>query len=299
MTTVIGAKDNRMNVARPIIGDVEKVADFFDEHVFAFFLRDVFADDNHAIFLAARVGTVAELRHLFAVEAKRHVAALADDAVLDVGGLVAQAGHGLIAGRARQLLPGIGRQFAGHVFEIAAGVVAEDEGNETQRVPAIEVLGLGKVRIAAEEHLAKAAQKASADSGIKRVGGAFMGGTIAAAINDAQGFAGIGQGNHEGVITPGAVIGDIHALFALAGCGNQRAVGIDDCLLEKGCGLMFPDADANVVINVLQGIDVGDSEPSAKIARGGGIGNTLSAEGVEEVGIVAAQFDVLQTIAAA
>ena len=39
-------------------------------------------------------------------------------------------------------------------------------------------------------------------------------------------------------------------------------------------------------------------EASAEIACGGGIGDALGTEGIEEVDIVAAQFDVLQTIAA-
>src|ERR1022692_2598223 len=90
----------------------------------------------------------------------------------------------------------------------------------------------------------------------------------------------------------------VHALLALSGGGRQSAVGIENGLLEKTGGLMFPDADADVVIEVLQDVDVVGIEASAKIARGRGIGNASCAEGVEIIDIGASQFEVLETVAA-
>ena len=54
-----------------------------------------------------------------------------------------------------------------------------------------------------------------------------------------------------------------------------------------------------VVDDVDEGVDVRGREAAAEVAGRGGIGNAASAEGVEEVLVVAAQFDVLQTGAAA
>ena len=62
---------------------------------------------------------------------------------------------------------------------------------------------------------------------------------------------------------------------------------------------MLPDADADVVIDVLQAVDAGRIEAPAEIASRGGIGNALGAQGVEIVDIIASQFDVLQTLATA
>ena len=63
--------------------------------------------------------------------------------------------------------------------------------------------------------------------------------------------------------------------------------------------MSFPNADAHVVIDILECVDGIFAEASTEIAGGGGIGNALGAEGVEEVDIVAAQLDVLEAIAVA
>ena len=81
----------------------------------AFFLGDVLADDDHAVFLGTGMRAIAELGHLLALQSQRLEAAFADDAVLDVDGPVTQARHGLVAWRPDQLLPVIFRQFAGNV----------------------------------------------------------------------------------------------------------------------------------------------------------------------------------------
>src|SRR5208283_638984 len=64
-------------------------------------------------------------------------------------------------------------------------------------------------------------------------------------------------------------------------------------------GLLFPDADTNVIVDVLKHIDAVFIEATAEIASGCRIGNTARADGVQEVDVVTAQLDVLQTIAVA
>ena len=49
-----------------------------------------------------------------------------------------------------------------------------------------------------------------------------------------------------------------------------------------------PNADADVVVDVLQRVDGVFVEASAEIAGGGGVGNALGAQGIEEVDVVAA-----------
>ena len=68
---------------------------------------------------------------------------------------------------------------------------------------------------------------------------------------------------------------------------------------KEAGGLVLPNADADIVIDVLQGVDVGHGEASAEIAGGGWIGDALGAQSVEIIDIIASQFDVLQTIAVA
>ncbi len=67
------------------------------------------------------------------------------------------------------------------------------------------------------------------------------------------------------MIPPDAGVGDVHCLFALAGGRNQGAIGIEDSLVEKAAGLLLPDTQANVVIDVLQAINVVPVEAAAKV----------------------------------
>jgi hypothetical protein len=113
-------------------------------------------------------------------------------------------------------------------------------------------------------------------------------------VDHAQDFLGVGQAQHQRVVAPGAVVGDVHALLAFPGGLDQRAVHVEDRLLEERGRLPGPDPDTNVVNHVEQRHDVGGREPPAEVARGGRVGNAAGAQGVEEDLVVAAEFDVLQ-----
>ena len=102
------------------------------------------------------------------------------------------------------------------------GGVAEDERDAAIGIPAVEMLGLGKVGVAAEQDRAKAGTQASGDGLVQGLGRSLMGRTIAGAIDDAERFAGVGQGNKKGMIAPGAVVSDVHAQLALAGGGKGQ-----------------------------------------------------------------------------
>jgi hypothetical protein len=161
------------------------------------------------------------------------------------------------------------------------------EADTAVGVPTVEVLGLGEIGVAAQEHRAEAAAEADFQTTIDFGSGAFMAGPIAAAVDDAQNFAGVGQGQEERMVTPGAVVGDVHALLAAAAGFHERAVHVDDSAFEEIVGLAGPSLDAGIVEDVLQRVDVSDAEAPAEVAGGGGIGNTASAQGIQEDFIVA------------
>ena len=154
-----------------------------------------------------------------------------------------------------------------------------------------------EVGVTTKAYALEAAPKTSGGGHVEGSGGALMGGAIAGTIDDAQDLAGVGQGHDENLIAPDAVVGDVHAAFALSGGGHQGAIGIQEGLVEEGGGLMLPNANAHVIEKVLQEVDVGNREASAEVARGRRIGDALGSQGVEIVDIVAAQFQVLQAIA--
>src|ERR1044071_267183 len=187
----------------------------------------------------------------------------------------------------------------GDVDEVGHGVVAEDEVDMARVVPAVEMFGVREGGGAAQEDAAKAATQAGGTGPIEGVGGAFVGRTIAGAVDEAHEFAGVGEGDDEGMVAPGAVVGDADAVFVLGVGGDQGAVGVEDGAVEEGIGLASPDVEADLVEDVLERVDRCFAEASAKVAGGGGIGNALGVEGIEEVDVVAAQLDVLQTSAIA
>src|ERR1700730_1741191 len=184
----------------------------------------------------------------------------------------------------------------GHGAEIGPGVIAKNETDTRMGIPAIQMLGLGKIVIATQQHLAEAGAETAGSGPVQCRGGAFVGRTITRPIDDPQHLAGVGQAHDQRMITPGAIVGDVDALFAFTVRAHQGAIGIQDGLLEEAIGLLFPNVSANLVIDVLQQVDLEDVEAATKITRGRRVGNALGAQGVEEVDIVATQFDVLQTI---
>src|SRR4051812_5910766 len=96
------------------------------------------------------------------------------------------------------------------------------------------------------------------------------------------------------MIAPNPLVGQIHALLALASGLDQSAIGFQDGLLEEGSRLLLPDSQANVVDDVQQGVDVNLLEAPEEVASRGRIGDSLGAQGVEVNLVVAQQFEILQ-----
>jgi hypothetical protein len=98
--------------------------------------------------------------------------------------------------------------------------------------------------------------------------------------------------------TPGAVVGDIDALFALGVGADEGAVDVDESLVKEVDRLLGPDALAGAVDGIHEIQDVTPAEPATEVARGGGVGDSLCIQGVEISLVVAEPFDMLKLGAA-
>ena len=90
---------------------------------------------------------------------------------------------------------------------------------------------------------------------------------------------------------------DVDALLALGIGRDHGAVGVEESFLEELVGLLGPDAEADTIDGVHQSLDVGRHEAPAEITFGGGIGNSLGAQGVEIDLVVATQLKMFEVLA--
>ena len=125
-----------------------------------------------------------------------------------------------------------------------------------------------------------------------------MGRPVTATIGQEQWLGGVGEGNDQGMITPDTVVGDIDALLALGIGGDEGAVDVDRGLVEERGGLLSPNPLSGSVEGVHEVKDVRQLEPAAEVSRGGGIGNSPGAEGVEIDFVVASPLQMLDLAAA-
>ena len=68
---------------------------------------------------------------------------------------------------------------------------------------------------------------------------------------------------------------------------------------KKSGGCCFQTLTPGLIEDVLEGLDVVGGEAAAEVAGGGGVGDAVGAEGVEEDDVVASQFDVVEAGAVA
>ena len=95
------------------------------------------------------------------------------------------------------------------------------------------MLGLGEVGVPPHQKRAEAGLAAEEDGPVDEAGGQFMRGAVAAAIDQVQRLLGVGQRDQQGMIAPGAVVGDIDALFALGVGADEGAVDVDESLVKE------------------------------------------------------------------
>ena len=124
-------------------------------------------------------------------------------------------------------------------------------------VPAVQVLGLREVGVAPQADLPEACPAAQGDRPVEVEGRLLVAGPIAAAIDHEQRLARVGQREDQRMIAPLALVVDVHALLALAGGFDHRAVGVEDGFLEERLRLLPPDLQPRGVEDRLQAEDVG------------------------------------------
>ena len=166
------------------------------------------------------------------------------------------------------------------------------------RVPAVEVGGLAEVGVAAEADPPEAGPPAEGDRPVDVDMRLLVRRAVAAAIDQVERLAGVGQRDDQGMIAPGAVVGDVDALLALGVGGDEGAVDVHDRLAEEVGGLLGVDAQPGGVDGLHQVQDVGLAEAAAEVTFGGRVGDALGAEGIEIDLVVAAPLDVLEAAAA-
>ena len=199
------------------------------------------------------------------------------------------------AGRSNSLYSRSGSPSASP--EVGHGVDPEDEPDAVP-VPAVEVPGLGEVGVAPEGDLAEPGPAAEVGGLVEVDVGVLVRGAVAAAVDQEQRLGGVGQRDDQRVVAPLPLVGDVHALLAPAVGGGQRAVGVDERLVEEVVGLLLPGPEPGLVEGVHQPLDVGLGEAAAEVPGGGGVGDALGPEGVEVDLVVAPDLQVLQPAAA-
>src|SRR6266566_2723544 len=160
------------------------------------------------------------------------------------------------------------------------------------------MLGLRKVGVATQRDSAESAAAAQIDGPIEIGGRSLVAGTIAAAVKHVQRLVRVRQRDQQRMITPFALVTDVHALLALAGGLDDRAVAVDDGYLEKLLWLLAPHLEPRFVDRLLQQKNAPRVESPAKVAGRRGIGNPPRAQGVEIDLVGAQEFQMFQARAA-
>ena len=163
-------------------------------------------------------------------------------------------------------------------------------------VPAVQVLGLGEVGVAPERDLAEPRPAAEGGGLVEVDVGVLVRGPVAAAVDQEQRLGGVGQRDHQRVVAPHPVVRDIHPLLAPAVAGGERAVGVDERLVEEVLGLLLPGPEPGLVEDGHQLLDIALGEAAAEVPGGGRVGDASGPEGVEVDLVVAADFEVLQAL---
>ena len=100
-------------------------------------------------------------------------------------------------------------------------------------------------------------------------------------IHDVKRLARVGQCHSLNLVAPLVLVVDVHALLALAGRLNRRAIDVDRRDGKELGRLLAPDSHAGVVEQFLQRVDASDVKPAAEVARSRRIRNPRCAQRIE------------------
>jgi ABC-type methionine transport system permease subunit len=84
------------------------------------------------------------------------------------------------------------------------------------------------------------------------------------------------------MISPGAIVSDVHPLLAAGAGGDECAVDVEDGFVEEVGRLLLPDLEPGLIEDILKALDVVGGEAAAEVAGGGGVGDAVGPEGVKE-----------------
>ena len=153
--------------------------------------------------------------------------------------------------------------------------------------------------VASQEDLLEARLATEVDRLVEIEFGLLLRGAVAATVDQVKRLGRVGQRDHQGMIAPRAVVGDVDTFLALGVGGDKRAVPLDDRLGKELGGLLGPDPPPRFVNGIHQLQDLGLIETTAEVPGRGRVGNALGAHGIEIDLVVTPQFDVLDPLAAA
>ena len=155
------------------------------------------------------------------------------------------------------------------------------------------MLGLGEFGVAPHQDRAEARPTGQGDRLIQEDVRLFLGGAVAAAIEQVQRLGRIGQRDQQRMVTVLAVVGEVHPLLALGIAGHDAAIGLEDRLGEELRRLLGPDPQPRFIDGVHQREDIVLGETAAEVACGGRVGDAFGSQGVEVDLVVAPQLEVL------
>src|SRR6187402_486295 len=240
VAAVVGLVDNFLLSQAAVVGDVEEVAEVSADAELAALLFDEFSKDDDAIAALRTKRLVFKFGRIFSNEALVEVAAVTDDFFLETSRPGTLASEQL-AGLAAELGEVGWVDLLGPVHEGRVGVVSEHEAH-TGFVPVIEMSGHREVCVAAQQNVSRASASAQGDGLVECGRSALERRTIAATVEYEERLARVSQRNQQRVITPDTLVGEVHALLALASRGHQRPIGVDTSrFVGQRSTALFPD----------------------------------------------------------
>ena len=192
IAAVVGLEDDLSGGTFPVVGDVEEAFAVVEQFLLPLGDFQILPHHNHPVRLAAQRRRIFELGDVLFTELDVFELPLFDDPLLDILRPPAGLGFDRLARPAFQTLPSTGGEIFRHFIQVGHGVDTEDELH-TVGIPAVQVRRLGEVGVAPQGDLTEAGPTAQGDGSIQIEGCVLVAGAVAAAVDQVQRLAGVGQ----------------------------------------------------------------------------------------------------------
>ncbi len=156
------------------------------------------------------------------------------------------------------------------------------------------MFGLREIGVATQGDVAKTRAATQVHRTIEILGGLLVARAVAAAIDDVQRLARIGQRHHQRMVPPLSFVIDIDAFLALAGRLHHRAIGLNHRLVKEGRRLFLPHTQPDRVERLHQSPDRHRIETTAKVTRRSRVRNPLDTERIQVDFVIPSQFQMIQ-----